>query len=258
MTAQLKPSPSVVGVIPARYASTRFPGKLLADLRGKPVLQWTWEAARAVRTLNRLVVAAADEWIAKAARGFGAEVVEVFEDLPSGSDRVERAVEVLERAGVLVDIAVNIQGDEPMLDPAVVDAVVERLKGAPGAGVATAVARLSRAADYRAPSVVKAVLDRRGRVMMFSRAPVPFGWKGRRPDSDVFFRHIGIYAYRRNVLEKFVSMPPSPLELTEKLEQLRLLEVGVEFAAAVVDFESVAVDTPEDLLRIDSAALLSG
>jgi len=246
----------VIGVIPARYDSTRFPGKLLTDLHGKPVLQWTWERAMQAKRLDRLVIAAADDKIATAARAFGAEVVEVFDDLPSGSDRVWRAAERMRNAECGMrngesDIVVNIQGDEPLLDPATIDAVVDKLQSDSEAGVATAVSPITDEQDYRDPSCVKVVLDAAGRALYFSRAPIPFGLEVSsfilHPSS---LRHIGLYAYRYEVLRIFVSWRPTPLELTEKLEQLRLLYHGVKVACAVVSEAGVAVDTAGDLERV--------
>jgi len=256
-----------VGIIPARFASTRFPGKLLADLHGKPVLQWTWERASAAKLLDRLVIAAADRKIYDAAKAFGADVVEVFDDVPSGSDRIWRAAERMRNAECgmrnaeyrrqkgtqsSADIVVNIQGDEPLLDPATIDAVVEKLQSDPDAGVATAAAPITDEKDYRDPSCVKVVLDVCECALYFSRSPVPFGWTQisafRIPHSAIVFRHIGLYAYRWNVLRDFVAWQPSPLELTEKLEQLRLLYHGVKVVCAVVPEAGMAVDTEGDLL----------
>jgi 3-deoxy-manno-octulosonate cytidylyltransferase (CMP-KDO synthetase) len=242
----------IVGIIPARFASTRFPGKLLADLNGRPVLQWTWERASRAKSLDRLMIAAADEKIARAARAFGAEVIDVFKDYSSGSDRIAEAVRQLEKRGERIEIVVNIQGDEPLLDPAVIDAVVERLIADPDAGVATAAAPINSEEDYLAPSCVKVVIDARGHALYFSRAPVPAGWKSGRTDISgcPSYRHIGIYAYRAEVLKRFTGLSPSPLELTEKLEQLRLLEHGVKFAVVVAEQAGMGVDTEEDLERV--------
>ena len=175
-----------IGIIPARFASTRFPGKLLADLRGKPVLQWTWEAALKAKLLDRVVIAAGDKKIFDAAKGFGAEVVKVFGDVPSGSDRVWRAYQMRNaECGMRndeADIIVNIQGDEPMLDPRTVDAVVRQLQKDPQAGVGTAVARIKSKPEFENPSVVKVVMTADHRVLYFSRSPIPNGWT---PKSEI-------------------------------------------------------------------------
>jgi len=237
----------ILGIIPARYASTRFPGKLLADLNGKPVLQWTWERASGAKSLDRLLIAAADEKISQAARTFGAEVIDIFKNYSSGSDRIAEAVRQLEGNGESIDIVVNIQGDEPLLDPSSLDATINRLHEDLEASVATPVTPLRSIDEYTDPSVVKVVVDACGYALYFSRAPIPHGWN----DSDpIAFRHIGLYAYRKDALLKFTAMPPSRLEITEKLEQLRLLEHGFKIATVVVEQVGRGVDKEEDLEKI--------
>jgi len=271
----------IIAVIPARYASTRLPGKMLLDLGGKPLLWHTWSRACCAQRLDRLIIAAGDEQIAKAAENFiwerrlqsaflfnehlssCAEVVEVFDDLPSGSDRVWKVANRLQIANCKLqigkseirnpksEIIVNIQGDEPQLDPAIIDMVVDRLLSDPEAGAATAASPLKSEQDYLSPSCVKVVLDSQERALYFSRSPVPHCSNLQSAICNLqLFRHIGIYAYRWEILEQFVGLPPSPLEKLEKLEQLRLMEVGVKFAVAVVDYEGVAVDTEEDWGRV--------
>jgi len=268
----------VIGVIPARFASTRLPGKMLADIRGQPLLWHTWHRALQSKRLDRLVIAAGDARIAEAARCFGAEVVEVFDDVQSGSDRVWKAVQKLQiekcvardaRCEAKSKIIVNIQGDEPMLDPLVVDAVVETLLNNPQAGVGTAASPLIDESDYLNPACVKVIIDKNHRALYFSRSPIPYGLQNKivdkrearcvrfeaqskiqNPKSKIVFRHIGIYAYRYETLQLFTQLPPSQLELTERLEQLRLLEQGVKFAAAIVDYNGIAVDTADDLARV--------
>jgi len=237
----------IVGAIPARYASTRFPGKLLADLHGRSVLERTWRRASRSASLDRLVIAAGDEVIASAARGFGAEVIELFQDFNSGSDRIAEAVRRLEDDAGRCDIVVNVQGDEPMLDPETVDKTVARLKDDPSAGAATPVTPIRSADEFNDPSAVKAVLDEAGRALYFSRAAVPRGWDGA---DRTAFRHIGLYAYRRNVLMDFAQQPPCRMELYERLEQLRLLYYGVKVAAVVVEDAGMGVDTEEGLERV--------
>jgi len=238
----------IIGVIPARLASTRFPGKLLADLHGKPVLQWTWEQACKAESLDKVVIAAGDEKIADAARGFGAEVVEVFKDYASGSDRIADAVQQLEADGDVPEIVVNIQGDEPLLNPEHIDQAVARLQSDPEAGVATLIAPIVDADEYNAPSVVKAVIDNNGLALYFSRAPIPFA-KEFTPGSA--YKHIGLYVYRRQVLSDFIGWQACELENIERLEQLRLLHYGVKIATVVVEASGVGVDTEEDLRRVN-------
>jgi 3-deoxy-manno-octulosonate cytidylyltransferase (CMP-KDO synthetase) len=242
----------VVGIIPARYGSTRFLGKLLADLHGKPVLQWTWERARQARRIDRLFIAAGDERIAKAARNFGADVVEVFDDCASGSDRIRLAAERMRNAECGMrndgfDIVVNIQGDEPLVRPETIDAIVARLQEDPEAGVATPVSVIRSIEDYHSTSCVKVVVDRSGYALYFSRSPIPHGWL---PGEGKLFRHIGLYAYRREVLERFAGWEMCELEQTEKLEQLRLLYNGVKIAAVEVEGGTMEVNTEEDLWRV--------
>ncbi|NQT34987.1 3-deoxy-manno-octulosonate cytidylyltransferase [bacterium] len=239
-----KQSDKVIGLIPARYASTRFPGKLLADLNGKPVLQWTWEKACEAESLDRVIIASGDEKITVAARDFGAEVIDVFEDCASGSDRIARALHQLEDDGERFDIVVNIQGDEPLLDPATIDKVVERLLSDPEAGVATSATPIRTEGEYRDSSVVKVVMDKSGRSLYFSRSPIPHGWNSR---EGVAYCHIGLYAFRRDVLIDFTNRLPCEIEKAERLEQLRLLHHGIEVVVVAVEESGIGIDTEEDL-----------
>lgn len=234
---------STLAIIPARYGSRRLPGKPLSDIHGKPLIQYVWERARLARTVDRVLVATDDERIARAARGFGATVVMTSSDCASGSDRVAEAARDLDGP-----VVVNVQGDEPMLDPAAVDAAVEALRSDPGAGVGTPAAPL-RPGDRERPDVVKVVCDARGRALYFSRAPIP--WQREPGVEPPARRHLGVYAYRREVLMRLAELPPAPLEVAEGLEQLRALHHGIAIAvAAVEEVETVAVDTPADLERV--------
>lgn len=235
---------STVGIIPARYDSTRFPGKLLADLHGKSVLERTWLRAGKSSLLDKVIIAAADERISKAAHQFGAEVIDVFDNCSSGSDRIELAACKLEREGFDPDVIVNIQGDEPFIEPDTVDCVIKELKIKPDAGVSTAVTAISSKEDYKNPAIVKVVLDSRNYALYFSREAIPHGWNGSYGQA---FRHIGIYAYRRGVLKRFTQNTPCFLEISEKLEQLRLLFGGVHIATISVNEEGIGIDTREDL-----------
>lgn len=237
----------IIGVIPARYASTRFPGKLLADLHGKPVLQWTWEWACKAESLDKVVIAAGDEKIASAAAGFGAEVVNVFKDYASGSDRIADAVQQLEAGGDSYEIVVNIQGDEPLLNPEHIDQAVKRLQSDTEAGVATLIAEIEDEHEFNEHSLVKAVIDKQGRALYFSRAPIPFT-KEFTPGSA--YKHIGLYVYRRQVLKDFIGWQACELENIERLEQLRLLYYGVKIATVIVEASGVGVDTEDDLERV--------
>ncbi len=246
---------AIVGVIPARFAATRLPGKPLADIAGRPLVQHVFERARLARCLDRLVVATDDQRIVDAARGFGAEAVLTSPRSRTGSDRVAEAA-----VGFPADIVVNLQGDEPLLDPAVIDATVEGLLATPDADLATAAVRIVDVADMVSPDVVKVLVGSRGQALWFSRAPIPFV-RVTPPDpaasardavaQGLARRHIGIYAFRRAALMAFAGWPSSPFEAAEGLEQLRVLEGGLRLR--VVDVDSAggpAVDTPQDLARV--------
>jgi len=224
----------VIGVIPARYASTRFPGKLLADLQGKSILQRTFESARRSSTLDQILIATDDQRIKQAAENFGAEVVMTRIDCPSGTDRVAEAIE-----GLDADIVINIQGDEPCVSPEAIDAVARRLLESPEAPMATALFPLSDE-ERNDSSIVKCVVDQSGRALYFSRAPIPTP-----------YGHLGIYGYRPAFLRTYVGLPPSPQQETEDLEQLRALEHGYSIVVAHVEAAHPGVNTPEDLKRLE-------
>lgn len=230
--------PLVLGVIPARFASSRFPGKPLVSIDGKPMIRHVWERARQARTLGRLLVATDDERIAAAARAFGAETVMTRADHPSGTDRVAEAA-----AATDAEIIVNIQGDEPLIEPAAIDLAVSTLLDDPGCRMATLKRRIERAEDVRNPNVVKVVTTLDGWALYFSRSPVPFARDG----SAVWWKHIGLYVYRRDLLLSYSALPRGPLEEAEKLEQLRALENGIGIRVAETDYDTIGVDTPEDL-----------
>src|SRR6185312_13885785 len=223
-------------LIPARMASTRLPGKPLADIAGKPMIVRVWEQAVAAK-VGPVVVAAAEREIALAVEKAGGQAVLTDPDLPSGSDRIFAA---LEAVGGGHDVVVNLQGDLPALDPAYVRAVLEAL---PGHDIATLAAEIDDRSDHDNPNVVKPAVawnGSKGRALYFSRARIPHG-------AGALFHHVGIYAYTREALARFVALPPSPLETREKLEQLRALEAGMTIAVARVDKVPLSVDTPEDL-----------
>ncbi|MBI4371180.1 MAG: 3-deoxy-manno-octulosonate cytidylyltransferase [Elusimicrobia bacterium] len=228
----------VLVVIPARMGSTRFPGKVLARLGGRPMVEWCWRAAVAAR-LGPVLVATESPKVAAAVRGFGGQAVLTPASCPSGSDRVWQAARG--RREVLV---LNCQGDMPLLSPATLRAVARELKTG-RADIATAVIPLSDERRARDPNAVKAVRSADGRCLYFSRAPVPHPRQGRARR----WEHLGVYGYRRAALARFVALGPSPLEKTESLEQLRALEAGMTIRAAVVCDLPVSVDVPADLRR---------
>jgi len=232
-------APRVAVVIPARYGSTRLPGKPLARIDGRPLIWYVWEKATRARTVRRVVVATDDERIASAVRGFGGEALLTSPDCASGTDRVAEAAR-----GLSEEIVVNLQGDEPMMDPSVIDAVAGPLAADPALLMTTAAVVLDDPAQYESPQVVKVVVDARGDALYFSRAPVP---RYRDTPRGPYRKHLGIYGYRRDFLLRLGDLPPSPLERAEKLEQLRVLENGFRIRVVDVEHDPVGVDTPEDL-----------
>jgi 3-deoxy-manno-octulosonate cytidylyltransferase (CMP-KDO synthetase) len=239
------PAMKAVGVIPARFASSRYPGKPLAELLGVPMIQRVYEGAHSAKSLDSVVIATDDSRIADACRAFGAEVALTREDHPTGSHRVCEAV-----AGRSEDIVVNIQGDEPLIEGYVIDAAVDALAKDPDAPMSTVVHPLpDDAADD--PNRVKVVLDQRGRALYFSRSKIPYLRSG--GELPRFWQHVGLYAYRREFLETVVELPATPAELAEGLEQLRALEHGYPIRCAVVEgWHSVPVDVPEDVARVEA------
>ncbi len=231
----------VLGVIPARYASSRFEGKALADLLGKPMIQHVYERAIKAGTLDKVMVATDDQRIFDAVRRFGGEVAMTAEH-PTGTDRI---AEVARRTDA--EILVNVQGDEPLIEPAMIDEAVEPILGDEGIDLGTLAHRIHSEAEYLNPNVVKVVVDRSGFAMYFSRSPIPYmkstGWR-----SDALnYRHVGLYVYRKYALLNFAQTPPAPFETLEGLEQLRFLESGYRMKVVETTYESVGVDTPEDL-----------
>ncbi len=240
---------NVIGVIPARFGSTRFPGKPLVPIAGKPLLQWVVERCRLARSLSEVIVATDDERIRAFASAFCR--VEMTSELhPSGTDRI---AEVVSRMSC--DAAVNIQGDEPLIAPSVIDAVAKLLDTTE---MSTAACPIQRLEDYDNPNVVKVVVSREARALYFSRRTIPYlrDAAGRSLPEQLaafpFLKHLGIYGYRRETLLKLVRFPVSALEQAEKLEQLRALENGIQISVARVAHESVGVDVPEDVRRVEA------
>ena len=240
-------------LIPARLASTRLPDKPLADIAGRPMVVRVAERARQ-SSATRVVVAADSERIASACRDHGIEVVLTRPDHPSGSDRLAEACEQLRLAGD--DVVVNVQGDEPLIAPALIDAVAGLLRERPQASMATAAHAIARVEEFVNPNVVKVVLQADGLALYFSRAPIPWWRDGfaqgvaQLPDPAPL-RHVGIYAYRAAFLREFPRLPPAPVENCEALEQLRALWHGHRIAVHVTNTApGPGVDTPEDLERV--------
>ena len=239
---------NTLGLIPARYASTRFPGKPLHPIAGKPLLQHVVERCKRAKSLSEVIVATDDARIAEVAQRF-CRVEMTRADHPSGSDRI---AEVAARCEC--DAVVNIQGDEPLIDPAVIDAVAGALATNE---MSTAATRIKSTAEYDNLNVVKVVADAAGRALYFSRRTIPCvrDAASRSVSEQLaafpFLKHLGIYGYRRETLLRLVKFPVSPLEQAEKLEQLRALENGIQIAVVKVDYDSVGVDTPEDVERVE-------
>jgi len=241
-------------VIPARHASTRLPGKPLLQIAGRPMIQHVWERARQSRAAQ-VIVATDDQRVAAACRGFGAEVMETRADHHSGSDRIS---EVIQRSGWDPEtIVVNLQGDEPCMPPALIDQVAGGLAGHPGVGVATLAWPISDAETLFDPHAVKVVIDAQGLALYFSRAPIPWhrdafqGGRAKLPRGVRFLRHIGLYAYRAGFLARYIAWPPAALEVTESLEQLRILWHGEKIHVGIALTQpGPGVDTPEDLQRV--------
>ena len=248
------------GIIPSRFGSSRFPGKPLAMLAGKPLVAWVVEAVKKAKSLDEVFVATDDERIVKAVEEYGGTAVMTPSELPSGTDRIACAAK--NRFGGDFgddDILVNIQGDEPLIDPRLIDELVAKLENGKGFEMATAVTPIRNAADFAAKTVVKVVLDRDDGALYFSRAPIPCD-RDNTPDfspshlltlsPSLYFRHLGIYAYRGGFLKRYIAEPPCALEKTEKLEQLRALWMGARIAVVRTADEGVGVDTPEDAERV--------
>lgn len=235
----------IVGIIPARYASSRFPGKALADLCGKPMIQHVVERASRARLLHEVLVATDDRRILETVKGFGGKACLTSPDHPSGTDRIAEVVRDL-----ACDLVVNIQGDEPLIDPQVINQAVEPLVGDDRVVMGT-LGRPMGAAEATDPGKVKVVLDREGFALYFSRASIPYLRDGAPPETDrPYLLHMGLYVYRRSTLLRLASLPPTPLEERERLEQLRALEHGIRIRVVVTDHESFGVDTPADLERV--------
>lgn len=233
-----------IGAIPARWASTRFPGKILAELVGKPMIQHVWQQAKKAVALDEVIIACDEDHVRKACEGFGARVVMTSSAHESGTDRIAEAV-----ADIDADIVVNIQGDEPLISPEVIDDLVRALERSSEISMATVIKTIDNEEDLANPNVVKAVVDQQGHALYFSRYAIPFN-RDKKPFAEIrSYKHFGLYAYRRDFLLKFKELAQSHLERTERLEQLRVLEAGYKIITIQTDQDSVAVDSPEDLQR---------
>jgi 3-deoxy-manno-octulosonate cytidylyltransferase (CMP-KDO synthetase) len=249
------PPPQVVAVIPARYDATRLPGKPLADIGGRPMIEHVCRRAAAARGVDAVVVATDDERIATAVRSFGGIAAMTNAAHRTGTDRIAEVA-----AGLPCEIVLNLQGDEPLIEPETIEGVIAPLMSDPMLEMATVCIAIADRSDYDNPNVVKVVKDRTGRALYFSRAPIPHfrhgppeGGPHREPVGSGFsrtYKHIGLYGYRRTFLLKFATLAQTPLERTESLEQLRALEHGYRIQTVETRYDSIGVDTPEDLERV--------
>jgi len=241
-----------IGVIPARWGATRFEGKILANLLGKPVIQHVWENARKAKTLDSLIVACDDERILKAVEAFGGKAIYTSPNQPSGTDRLAEVVNPLD-----VDIAVNIQGDEPLVKPIMIDNLVIALKEEKIAQMATMIKKIEDESELTNSNVVKVVVDKNGYALYFSRYSIPYNRTGESDEKKrpTYYKHIGLYAFTKDFLFTFRNLPKSSLENAEKLEQLRVLEYGYKIKTVETKFDTVGVDRPEDLKRAEDALL---
>ncbi|MGD0016399.1 MAG: 3-deoxy-manno-octulosonate cytidylyltransferase [Verrucomicrobiia bacterium] len=233
-----------LGVIPARYGAQRFPGKPLVMIAGKPLIQHVYEQVVKSTQVNKIIIATEDERVVRAVKLFGGEVMMTSPSCASGTDRVAEVARQYES-----EFVVNIQGDEPMMRPEMIDQLVAGLRNDAGCVMATLARRIDTGRDLQNPNVVKVVFSRNGNALYFSRYPIPFV----RDSGEVAarYKHLGIYAYRRGFLQKFVQMPQLELEKAEKLEQLRTLENGYAIKVLITPHDSVGVDTPEDVELVE-------
>ena len=242
--------PEVIAIIPARYESNRFRGKPLAKIAGKSMIQHVVERARAVKMLSRVVVATDDSRIADCVKDFGGEFVMTRSDHVSGSDRLAEAAETLQISEN--DVVVNIQGDQPLFPAEVVEQVTQPMLDDLTLPMSTLIYKIVRPEEIDDPNHVKTVFDQHNFALYFSRSPIPFQ---RNPDEKVkptYYKHLGFYAYRKGFLLSFVSLPEGEWEKFEKLEQLRALEYGYKIKVIVTQYDSIEVDTPEDLIRVEN------
>ena len=234
-----------VGVIPARFKSTRFPAKVLALIDGKPMIEHVWRQASGCQQLDELLIACDHADVLKAAQGFGAKAVMTSPDHPSGSDRIAEAV-----GSLAYELIVNIQGDEPFIQPKVIDGLVLALKNDPSASVATVIKEIKADDEIANPNVVKVVIDKNQYALYFSRSVIPYNRNPERPSGLKYFKHLGLYAYHKDFLMAYKDWPKSMLESVEQLEQLRILERGIPIQVIETAYDSWSVDTEEDIVVV--------
>ncbi len=242
--------PAVVAIIPARYASTRFPGKPLVDIKGKTLIQRTYENTKRCALIDRLIVATDDARIYDHVAGFGGEVVMTPVDFPTGSDRLAYVVgndKTLQAA----EVVVNVQGDEPCFEADVLRQLIEALRSDPAAVMSTAAFKLEDAAEANNPNCVKCVIDLQGNALYFSRTLIPGNREQKFDKGTTYYKHVGLYAFRPQFLLQYGKLPMTPLQCAENLEQLKVLEHGYKIKVAIIKSVSVDVNTPEDLKKVE-------
>lgn len=234
----------ILCVIPARFSSTRLPGKPLADIAGKPMIQHVYERASAARKPAEVLIATDHPLVFEAVKAFGGSVILTSPDHPTGTDRLAEVA----RNYPDVDVLINVQGDEPLIAPEVIDQLAAAFEADPELAMATLMTEMDEE-EYHTPSAVKVVTDLQGYALYFSRSLLPYP---RNPHTAMrVYKHIGVYAYKRDFLLKYASLEPTPLEKAESLEQLRALEYGYKIKVLTTDFKSIGVDTPEDLAKVN-------
>ncbi|OGI03141.1 MAG: 3-deoxy-manno-octulosonate cytidylyltransferase [Candidatus Melainabacteria bacterium GWF2_37_15] len=232
-------------IIPARFASTRLPGKPLIKVKGKPIIQWVYEKSKQSKLATSVIVATDDERIFEAVRGFGGEAVMTADTHQSGSDRIAEVV----RNNPEIEIAVNVQGDEPLIDPVSIDKAINELENA---DISTLIREITDKDEIPNPNLVKVVTDNNGKALYFSRSPIPYE---REAGHAKFYAHIGLYVYRRDALLKITALKQSDLEKAECLEQLRALQNGFVINTVIVDYKPVGIDTPEDVKTFEKSVI---
>ena len=241
----MKVANRIIGVIPARYASTRLPGKPLLLVKGKPMIQRVWEQASKSKYIDLVLVATDDVRISRTVFRFGGEFVMTSLKHKSGTDRIYEAVKDID-----CDVVINIQGDEPFINPSDIDAVVKQLLVNKTVGVSTLCHEIKNKNEIDDPNVVKVITDKNGFAIYFSRLPIPY--KRKKSEKVKYYKHIGLYAFRKDFLARYVKMKQSPLEKAEKLEQLRIIENGEKIKVAKTKHDSISIDTKEDLKRVNN------
>ena len=238
-----------IAVIPARYSATRLPGKPLVSLAGKPMIQRVWERTREAKRISRVVIATDDERILKAAAAFGAEAVMTRSEHRSGTERVAEVAAHI--AGGGEEIFVNVQGDEPLVEPEAIDTLVEAIELEDGVSIATLMVPIAKPADIMDPNIVKVVLDFDGNALYFSRAPIPWVRDTASKVQVRHLKHLGLYVFQRDALLEYPTLPQGELERIEQLEQLRWMENGWKIRVTEVEHDAVSVDVPEDVARVE-------